>query len=288
MKKAVIAILAIFLILGIGLSVYANEEKTNAKAKVIETQKPKDIKQEDSEDTQKVQEVKVRILEGEYKNEEYNLEYTLTESTDDTYIKSELQKDSKIVVTIEEKEGEVIAVNFKENINYAYIICAAILGLLLVILMLQKKSIKPLLIAGIIILSVYGIFMINAYKNFDLLITTIIISLVDVILISLLINGLNKKMFVTIVFTIIETIITAMAIYIFVSVMQISGNILCSGLIKAHVDINNLLMTIGILASSIIGVILSGIIMNITEDASKLLYKTKSNNIIEGQRSLKL
>lgn len=288
MKKAVIAILAIFLILGIGLSVYANEEKTNAKAKVIETQEPKDIKQEDSEDTQKVQEVKVRILEGEYKNEEYNLEYTLTESTDDTYIKSELQKDSKIVVTIEEKEGEVIAVNFKENINYAYIICAAILGLLLVILMLQKKSIKPLLIAGIIILSVYGIFMINAYKNFDLLITTIIISLVDVILISLLINGLNKKMFVTIVFTIIETIITAMAIYIFVSVMQISGNILCNGLIKAHVDINNLLMTIGVLASSIIGVILSGIIMNITEDASKLLYKTKSNNIIEGQRSLKL
>lgn len=288
MKKAVIAILAIFLILGIGLSVYANEEKTNAKAKVIETQEPKDIKQEDSEDTQKVQEVKVRILEGEYKNEEYNLEYTLTESTDDTYIKSELQKDSKIVVTIEEKEGEVIAVNFKENINYAYIICAAILGLLLVILMLQKKSIKPLLIAGIIILSVYGIFMINAYKDFDLLITTIIISLVDVILISLLINGLNKKMFVTIVFTIIETIITAMAIYIFVSVMQISGNILCSGLIKAHVDINNLLMTIGVLTSSIIGVILSGIIMNITEDASKLLYKTKSNNIIEGQRSLKL
>lgn len=288
MKKAVIAILAIFLILGIGLSVYANEEKTNAKAKVIETQEPKDIKQEDSEDTQKVQEVKVRILEGEYKNEEYNLEYTLTESTDDTYIKSELQKDSKIVVTIEEKEGEVIAVNFKENINYAYIICAAILGLLLVILMLQKKSIKPLLIAGIIILSVYGIFMINAYKDFDLLITTIIISLVDVILISLLINGLNKKMFVTIVFTIIETIITAMAIYIFVSVMQISGNILCSGLIKAHVDINNLLMTIGVLASSIIGVILSGIIMNITEDASKLLYKTKPNNIIEGQRSLKL
>lgn len=288
MKKTVIAILAIFLILGIGLSVYANEEKTNAKAKVIETQETKDIKQEDSEDTQKVQEVKVRILEGEYKNEEYNLEYTLTESTDDTYIKSELQKDSKIVVTIEEKDGEVTAVNFKENISYGYIICAVILALLLVILMVQKKSIKPLLIAGIIILSVYGIFMINAYKDFDLLITTIIISLIDVILISLLINGLNKKMFVTIAFTIVETIITAMTIYIFVSIMQISGNILCSGLIKAHVDINNLLMTIGVLASSIIGVILSGIIMNITEDASKLLYKTKSNNIIEGQRSLKL
>lgn len=288
MKKTVIAILAIFLILGIGLSVYANEEKTNAKAKVIETQETKDIKQEDSEDTQKVQEVKVRILEGEYKNEEYNLEYTLTESTDDTYIKSELQKDSKIVVTIEEKDGEVTAVNFKENISYGYIICAVILGLLLVILMVQKKSIKPLIIAGIIILSVYGIFMINAYKDFDLLITTIIISLVDVILISLIINGLNKKIFVTIAFTIVETIITAMAIYIFVSVMQISGNILCSGLIKAHVDINNLLMTIGVLTSSIIGVILSGIIMNITEDASKLLYKTKSNNIIEGQRSLKL
>ena len=288
MKKTVIAILAIFLILGIGLSVYANEEKTNAKAKVIETQETKDIKQEDSEDTQKVQEVKVRILEGEYKNEEYNLEYTLTESTDDTYIKSELQKDSKIVVTIEEKDGEVTAVNFKENISYGYIICAAILGLLLVILMVQKKSIKPLIISAIIVLSIGGIFMINAYKDFDLLITTIIVSLIDIILISLLISGLNKKMFVTVVFTIIEVIITAMIMYILVNVMQISGNILCSGLIKAHVDINNLLIAIGILTSSIIGVILSGIIMNITEDASKLLYKTKSNNIIEGQRSLKL
>ena len=154
--------------------------------------------------------------------------------------------------------------------------------------MLQKKSIKPLIISAIIVLSIGGIFMINAYKDFDLLITTIIVSLIDIILISLLISGLNKKMFVTVVFTIIEVIITAMIMYILVNVMQISGNILCSGLIKAHVDINNLLIAIGILTSSIIGVILSGIIMNITEDASKLLYKTKSNNIIEGQRSLKL
>ncbi len=288
MKKSIISFLIIFLILGIGLSVYANEEKTNAKAKVIETQEIKEVKQENSEDMQKVQEVKVRILEGEYKNEEYDLEYTLAESAEDIYTKSELQKNSTIIVTLEEKDGEVTSVSFKENISYGYIICAAILGLLILLLMVQKKSIKPLIISAIIVLSIGGIFMINAYKDFDLLIATIIISLIDIILISLLISGLNKKMFVTVVFTIIEVIITAMVMYILVNVMQISGNILCSGLIKAHVDINNLLIAIGILTSSIIGVILSGIIMNITEDASKLLYKTKSNNIIEGQRSLKL
>ena len=73
MKKSIISFLIIFLILGIGLSVYANEEKTNAKAKVIETQEIKEVKQENSEDIQKIQEVKVRILEGEYKNEEYDL-----------------------------------------------------------------------------------------------------------------------------------------------------------------------------------------------------------------------
>ncbi len=248
----------------------------------------KEVKQENSEDIQKIQEVKVRILEGEYKNEEYDLEYTLAESADDIYTKSELQKNSKIIVTLEEKDGEVTSVSFKENISYGYIICTVILGLLILLLMLQKKSIKPLIISAIIVLSIGGIFMINAYKDFDLLITTIIVSLIDIILISLLISGLNKKMFVTVVFTIIEVIITAMIMYILVNVMQISGNILCSGLIKAHVDINNLLIAIGILTSSIIGVILSGIIMNITEDASKLLYKTKLNNIIEGQRSLKL
>ena len=288
MKKSIISFLIIFLILGIGLSVYANEEKTNAKAKVIETQEIIEVKQENSEDIQKIHEVKVRILEGEYKNEEYDLEYTLAESADDIYTKSELQKNSKIIVTLEEKDGEVTSVSFKENISYGYIICTVILGLLILLLMLQKKSIKPLIISAIIVLSIGGIFMINAYKDFDLLITTIIVSLIDIILISLLISGLNKKMFVTVVFTIIEVIITAMIMYILVNVMQISGNILCSGLIKAHVDINNLLIAIGILTSSIIGVILSGIIMNITEDASKLLYKTKSNNIIEGQRSLKL
>lgn len=288
MKKSIISFLIIFLILGIGLSVYANEEKTNAKAKVIETQEIKEVKQENSEDIQKIQEVKVRILEGEYKNEEYDLEYTLAESADDIYTKSELQKNSKIIVTLEEKDGEVTSVSFKENISYGYIICTVILGLLILLLMLQKKSIKPLIISAIIVLSIGEIFMINAYKDFDLLITTIIVSLIDIILISLLISGLNKKMFVTVVFTIIEVIITAMIMYILVNVMQISGNILCSGLIKAHVDINNLLIAIGILTSSIIGVILSGIIMNITEDASKLLYKTKLNNIIEGQRSLKL
>ena len=105
MKKSIISFLIIFLILGIGLSVYEYEEKTNAKAKVIETQEIKEVKQENSEDIQKIQEVKVRILEGEYKNEEYDLEYTLAESADDIYTKSELQKNSKIIVTLEEKDG---------------------------------------------------------------------------------------------------------------------------------------------------------------------------------------
>ena len=181
MKKSIISFLIIFLILGIGLSVYANEEKTNAKAKVIETQEIKEVKQENSEDIQKIQEVKVRILEGEYKNEEYDLEYTLAESADDIYTKSELQKNSKIIVTLEEKDGEVTSVSFKENISYGYIICTVILGLLILLLMLQKKSIKPLIISAIIVLSIGGIFMINAYKDFDLLITTIIVSLIDII-----------------------------------------------------------------------------------------------------------
>ena len=66
----------------ITLPVYAENEVINVKAKVVENKGIEEI-QKENESTKKVQNLKVRILEGEFENEEYEMQYIITEDTKD-------------------------------------------------------------------------------------------------------------------------------------------------------------------------------------------------------------
>ena len=87
----------------IALPVYAENEVINVRAKVIENKGIEEIEKE-NEPTKKVQNLKVRILEGEYENEEYEMQYMITEDTQDITSNIELKKEDEILVALEEKE----------------------------------------------------------------------------------------------------------------------------------------------------------------------------------------
>ena len=82
MKKYILPILVLFLILVINVPISkAEDEQSVVKAKVVKESIAENVSTEEDEETQKVQKLTVRIEEGEYKNEEYEMEYILSENS---------------------------------------------------------------------------------------------------------------------------------------------------------------------------------------------------------------
>ena len=72
-----------------------------------------------------MQNVTIRILEGEYENEEYEMSYIISENVEDSITSNiELKKDDNVLVNIEEKDGEVTNITYKEKIDRNYILYA--------------------------------------------------------------------------------------------------------------------------------------------------------------------
>ena len=110
MKKYISIILLIILMLTIASPIYAENESEsetiNVKAKVVQNNGTEEIVNE-NEPTKKVQKVLVRILEGEYENEEYEMEYLISKDIEDVTANMELKENTNILVSLEEKDGEV-------------------------------------------------------------------------------------------------------------------------------------------------------------------------------------
>ena len=131
-KNITIIVVAIFIILSIVLPVYAEGETSDVKAKIVTNSGIENI-QKENKPTKKVQNVKVRILEGEYENEEYDMQYVISEEAESITSNVELKEDDNVLVRIEEKEGEITNINYIEtvNINYTLYIVGAVLLIIL-------------------------------------------------------------------------------------------------------------------------------------------------------------
>lgn len=285
--KRIIAIILIFFLLITTFSVYAQNEYTNLKAKVVESIKIEE--KEENGKTKKVQQLNIRMLEGDYEQEEYEMEYVLSEDIEQPNIKPQLQKNDLILVNISENEGEISNIDFQELINYHYEIYIIVIVLIALALIFKKNKVTiPVISLLLSIAVIYFIFVMNISKNINLIILAAITSIIIVLLTSIISNGINKKTFIMVLFNLIGIVLNTGIIYILVSIIGLSGNLWCGGIVKEYINIKDLILSIGIISSSILCVPISNIVIMLNADANKLFYKVKSDNIIDGQRSLKL
>ena len=286
MKKYISIILAIILIMTIALPIYAeNESKAeaiNVKAKVVQNNGIEEIITE-NEPTKKIQKVLVRILEGEYENEDYEMEYLISKDIDNITNNAELNEDEKIVIAIQEKDGEIINILYIETVEYNYTLY--IIGIILVIFLFfisRKRAIIIYLIT--IILS--GVVIIFSLQNgWNLIMVSSILSLLITIILYVSINKINSETFIMILRSIFAIAVSAILIYLLFDIMHLeSMNIKVT---EKFVDIKSLICSATILFSQGIynSIAISG---QYIFYANNKIYKTKSDNIIEGQRSLKL
>lgn len=286
MKKYISIILAIILIMTIALPIYAENESEPetiiVKAKVIQNNGTEEIVAE-NEPTKKVQKVLVRILEGEYKNEDYEMEYLISKDIDNITNNVELNEDEKIVIAIQEKEGEIINISYIETVEYNYTLY--IIGFVLVILLFFISR-KRAIIIYLITIIVSGFIIIFSLQNgWNLIMVSSILSLVITIILYVSINKINKETFIMILRAVFAIAVSGILIYLLFDLMHLeSMNIKVT---DKFVDIKSLICSATILFSQGIynSIAISG---QYIFYATNKTYKTKSDNIIEGQRSLKL
>ena len=282
-KVTIIAVM-ILMILSI-IPVYAQKDFNSVEAKVIKNKGVQEVKLEDGT-IKKEQNTEIRILEGEYEHEEYEMIYLISEDANSLTLNAELKKDDIILVSIEEKDGEVTSVTYKEILNRNYYLYAILVTLIvLAIVMARKNAIKPLIAFIVSILLVLGGFILAINQKWNLILISSLVSLVVTVFIAIKVNGINKKTLVMIGCSIVGTAIAGIISYILFDILKLTNiNIKIS---ESFINIKEIFVTATILFGGVLADIIVLSSLNIFIFLNKP-YKRKSDNIIEGQRSLKL
>ena len=286
MKSKVITIVLIILtiILNI-LPVYAENDYNIVEAKVIENKGIQEVEQEDGT-IKKEQNTEIRILEGEYKHEEYEMIYVISEDINDLTSNRELNEDDIILVSIDEENGEITGVAYKETVNKNYYLYAILIALIvLAIVIARKNAIKPLIAFIVSILLALGIFILAINQKWNLILISSIVSLVVTVFIAIKTNGINQKTWLMLACSIVGTAIAGIIAYLLFDTIKITNvNIKIA---ESFINIRELFVTTSILFGGVLADIIVLSSFNIFNFLNKP-YKRKSDNIIEGQRSLKL
>lgn len=283
MKKCLITIiLFVVIISSVTITICAENETVNVKAKIIENKEIEEI-QKENEPTKKVQNLLVRILEGEYKDEEYAMVYIISKDIEDVTANIELKENDNILVSLEEKDGEVTNITYVEIIESSYILY--IIGTILILILLITSRKRATIIYLLTIVLVGIIVILSLQNGWNLILVSSIISLLITIILFISINKMKKETIIMIIKAILGIAISGILAYLLFDIMNLESiNI---KVVDRRVSIKELICAITILFSQ-------GLYNAIAISAQYIFYannkpyKTKSDNIIEGQRSLKL
>jgi len=286
MKKHVAIIVAMVLIFALSVTVLAESETVQIKAKVVENNGVQEETKE-NEPTKKVQNVTVRILEGEYENEEYEMVYVISEDVENNITSNlELNEKDNILVNIEEKDGEITKITYKENIkqNYTLFVLGAIILIVLIIIGINTSIVSVIIYLLTITLTIFSLIF-SMKMGWNLILVASILSFLITVFYITRANGMNKKTLSMIFVSILSITFAGILMYVLFDIMGLANiNIKVT---ENFVNIKDLICSCIIVVSCGVSNLIILVKLNIDSFFNRP-YKTKSDNIIKGQRSLKL
>ena len=168
------------------------EEQCQAEVKVVG-----EIKDSEENSNIKIQEVTLKILNGTYKGKEVTGNYVI--SNKDAVEKVKLKVGDEVYVII---SGDVQGNLFVtiQNLHRNVYIILLVVGLLIAILFLyEKHAIKPLLSCLITILLVYFMLFKQISAGHNVIFVSVLFGLILSIVEAIINNGLNKKVWISII-----------------------------------------------------------------------------------------
>ena len=234
MKKILVCFVVMLLMFN--LNIYATEQNVNdttasenikdyktieVEAKVLKTGEVKKIETGGIVDT--VQEVKIKILEGKYKGEEYTTNYVLSYDIEGKILAYELEQDNVVMVSITENPDgslEVVVQNIVRQ-NYMFIMIAVFFASIIIIG--GKRGIKAILGLVVTVLAVYFILIKSIYVGKSPIVMSIITSAIIILATLIIIGGFNKKVLTAALGTLGGIITAGIFAIIFSYLTKLSG-----------------------------------------------------------------
>ena len=168
-----------------------NDYMVDTKARVMETYGVKEIVT--GSVTDRVQEVKIEIIEGDYIGEEFVTNYVLTYDIAGKIQAYELDVGDKVLVQLtEDQDGNIVA-TVQDVAREKYIILMIFVFLLSIVLVCGKQGVKAIigLVATIVI--IYCVFIQGVFEGKDAILYSIIATILTIAATFIVIGGFNKK-----------------------------------------------------------------------------------------------
>ena len=163
----------------------------SVKAKVIEAGKPYE-RDNGSGGKETVQDVKLRILQGDFKNEKFESTYIMTYDIDNKIVGYELREGSTVFVNIEKNNGET-NVSIQDVVRQNYLIGLIVFFFASILLIGRKKGLKSIIGLVITILAIFFILVMAIFKGYNAITVSIGTCFLIIILTFAIIGGWNKK-----------------------------------------------------------------------------------------------
>lgn len=195
MRKVVIILLTLVLIyMPVASSAEEIAEANQAvyaKAKVIETGEIYERKIE--EIVEKVQKVKIEILEGQYKGTKIEAEYNLSNDIDNKIMAYELDIGNRVSIAITLENNQIKNVVVQDVIRQDYVIWMLALFILSILLIGRKQGVKAIIGLIVTILAVYYIMINLIYRGYSPILMSVLTSIGIIVVVFIIISGFNKK-----------------------------------------------------------------------------------------------
>lgn len=214
----------------------SSDSITDTYGKIIEVKGTKEV--QTGTVTDKVQEVKVEIIEGEYIGEEFETTYTLSYDIEGKIMAYELDVGDKVLVQLaEDPEGNVTA-TVQDVVRSGYIIGMFILFLLSIVLVGGRKGVKAILGLLYTIVLIYLIMIKGIFKGDNALISSIGTSMLVILGTFIIIGGFNKKITTAAIGTLGGVVSAGLMALIFNHLAKMSGA--CEDAIQLSINMSTI------------------------------------------------
>lgn len=213
-----------------------SDDVTDTYGRIIEVKGVKDVTTGTVVD--KVQEVIVEIIEGEYIGEEFDTTYTLSYDIAGKIMAYELEVGDKVIVQLSEDMDGNVTATVQDVVRSGYIIGMFVVFLLSIVLVGGKKGIKAILGLLYTIILIYLIMIKGIFKGDNAIISSIGTSMLVILGTFIIIGGFNKKITTAAIGTLGGVVSAGLMALIFNHIAKMSGA--CEDAIQLSVSMSEI------------------------------------------------
>ncbi len=269
MKKISMLLILLLVIMSFSLIAYATEDGaentegellekttdiiTDTVAKVIKTGEVKEVVTGSMKD--KVQEVTIEIIEGDYIGEEFTTNFVLSYDIEGKILAYELDKGDKVIVQLAEDADGNVTATVQDVVRSNYIILMFLFFLFSIVLVGGKRGIKAIIGLLLTIIFIYLILVKRIFVGDNAIIITVITAMLIIGATFVVIGGINKKILTAAIGT-LGGVITAGGVALFFNrLAKMSGA--CEDAIQLSINMSAIsfnfrdLLFVGIIISAL-------------------------------------